>query len=231
MTTKEGLRPTRVADAKKNNWVPSVTTVMDVLNKPALINWKVEQHLAQAYKIHPLDYEYKDWLSTVKRVTAEEMDKAPSAGSDFHTIIEQYFKGQDYPSEHQELLEAIRDLIEKETGVKESMFKSEVYFADPIGYAGQADLLADEWVIDFKTKQTADKFKPGKMAYPDHARQLGAYRMGLGRPKAANLFICLETGELDFHVHSEADLQKGYNVFLHALQIWKIEKFDSSFGE
>ena len=69
------------------------------------------------------------------------------------------------------------------------------------------------------------------MAYPDHARQLAAYRVGLKMPDAhcANAFVCLETGEIDFHVHPEADLQRGWETFLDCLSIWKRENFNSEF--
>jgi len=50
MKTRPGeVRPTRTTDAKKEGWVPSVTTILDVLGKPALIDWKIDQHLKQAY--------------------------------------------------------------------------------------------------------------------------------------------------------------------------------------
>ena len=55
MTTKPGeYRPTRITDFRKwrkagDNVVPSVTTILNVLDKPALITWKVNQHLEIAY--------------------------------------------------------------------------------------------------------------------------------------------------------------------------------------
>lgn len=227
------LRPSRTTDAKKHSWVPSVTTILDIFDKPALANWKVDQHLQQAYELDPSEYTTpSEYMAEIKRLTREEMDKAPQAGTDMHEVIEAYFKGNIVPVEHTDLMLSIRELIEKETGWKATDFESEVYFAHPMGFAGQTDLrIRNDWVIDFKTKQTADKFKPGKMVYVDHERQLAAYRGGLEAPTAncANLFICLETGELDFHIHKEEKLQCGWGTFKDALSIWKRERFDSAF--
>ena len=95
----------------------------------------------------------------------------------------------------------------------------------PMGFGGQVDLHNVQWVIDFKSKTTADKFKPGKMAYDEHRIQLSAYRIGLDMPTArcANVFISLEDGQVDFHEHTEAELDKGWRLFQHALSIWQIQ--------
>lgn len=235
MTTKEGLRPSRVADGRKNLWLPSVTTVLGILDKAALTGWKINQHLLQAYKVKPDIFPSEDaYLAEVKRLTELEMDKAPSAGTDVHKVLESYFLEEDYPSEHQELCEAVRDTIIKRCGVIDEA-APELHFASPIGFGGCVDLplfaKGQAWIIDYKTKQTREKFKPGKMAYPDHSRQLAAYRMGLERPKAkcANIFICIETGEVDFHEHAEIDLVKGWETFQDCLNIWRRENYDPAF--
>ena len=100
MTTREGLRPSRVSDMKKaakegEIWHPSVTTILDVFNKPALINWKIDQHLkvardhAWAVKAENASIpEIDDYIKEVKRRTELEMDKAPSLGTDFHKDME-----------------------------------------------------------------------------------------------------------------------------------------------
>ena len=109
----------------------------------------------------------------------------------------------------------------------------EKYFIDKIyGYAGCADLVGENWVIDYKSKQEASKFKPGKMAYPEHVRQLAAYGNAIHDDTyfhAANIFICLETGEVDFHRHDDEKLTNGMDDFLSCLDIYsrntyKVEK-------
>ena len=240
MSTKPGqLRPTRMSDVRKaakdgSVWVPSVTTILNVLDKPALVNWKVEQHLRVFHRQNWTAFESMDdedeFVAEVKRLTELQMDIAPSAGTDVHKVLQQYVT-----DETDNLSDADWDICRKVFGEIETFaalgapWDSESSFVSS-GYGGQVDLVSKNiagqlWVIDFKSKQSADKFKPGKMAYDDHRMQLAAYRMGLNMPTArcSNVFICLENGEVDFHEHTEDELNKGWELFKHCLAIWKIQ--------
>ena len=238
MVSRPGeLRPTRITDVRK--WwkekrvvVPSVTTVQNVLAKDALVNWKIDQHLEQAWLVasHP-DFDqtkllgsFPDFKDEVKRLTELQMDIAPSAGSDLHGLMELYVNGElTTENENYSLCYKVFDKIYQTTGMDD--WNAERNFIADLGYGGQIDLSNDAWLIDYKTKQTKDKFKPGKMAYDDHRVQLAAYREGLGLPQArcANVFICLEDGQIDFHEHVESDLEKGWELFTHALSIWQLQ--------
>ena len=103
------------------------------------------------------------------------------------------------------------------------LFKSETSFVHGSGFAGKVDLhCAPGWVVDFKTKNSCDKWKPGKMAYPEMAMQLAAYRVGLGlhNARCANIFICLEDGAVEFHEWDNAELDKQFANFADLLRIW-----------
>jgi len=228
------LRPTRITDVKKwwregREVMPSVTTVLNVLNKWALNNWRIDQHLFQAHQLDPSAFGSREsYLAEVKRLTELEMDKAPKAGTDIHTVLEDYARGivPDDPVELAICKNTNSALFEYTNyQLRQSWWNLETRFVSDVGFGGAADIYNEDWVIDYKSKQTADKFKPGKMAYIDHRMQLAAYRGGLGVPSArcANVFICLETGEIDFHEHSEDDLQHGWEVFRHALAIWQLQ--------
>ena len=78
------LRPTYVSDFRK--WLaegklvaPSVTTILGILDKPALVNWKVDKHLEQAFACKVDNYD--DYLTEVKRLTELSLDAAPRAGT------------------------------------------------------------------------------------------------------------------------------------------------------
>ena len=231
------LRPTRITDVRKwwkdgRKVVPSVTTVLDVLNKAALINWKIGQHFEQAWLSlaqlrQPLVSEKDEWVAEVKRLTEMAMDVAPSAGSDFHKWMDAYVcRKPVIPLERYMLCSKVWQEICRSTGHNEA-HHTELSFVSDLGYGGQIDLVMPcyEWIIDYKTKQTAAKFKPGKMAYDEHRMQLAAYRMGLKLPKArcALLFVCLEDGQIDFNVLTEKELSNGWEMFQHALAIWKLQ--------
>ena len=226
-------RASRVTDAKSaaktgERWFPSVTGILGVLDKPGLNNWKVDQHLQTAWEFHldssnrdkPMTYD--DFLAIVKSGTRERLDSAPKAGTDMHDVLERYIRDGVEPDGIEfDICYAVKNKLNEVCG--EQDWRCEEYFVDTaMGYAGCADLVSDEWIIDYKTKQEANKFKPGKMAYPEHRRQLAAYDAGIsptGR-RCANIFICLETGEIDFHQHKEKDLMNGWLDFQDCLNIY-----------
>ena len=223
------LRPTRITDVRKwlaeeRKIVPSVTTILNVLDKAALTNWKIDQHLAWAYTLRHTDKDIDSWFREVKDSTELAMDKAPSAGSDFHDSMEKYLQDL-LPKEHEHFNICTGAFMEiyKHTMIDPLEWRSEVKFVSG-GYGGQTDLVCDSWVIDFKTKQTKDKFKPGKMVYDEHRMQLAAYHMGIGmQQRCANLFVCLEDGQVDFYEHSEKELERGWLMFGHCLGLWKLQ--------
>lgn len=227
------LRPTRITDVRKM-WkagevvVPSVTTILSILDKPALKNWLIDQHLQQAHTL-VADYvqtgsvpDVGTFINQSKHRAEQEMSKAPDAGTDIHKVLEDYMLTGKKRKGFEGICENVDLEISRHCG--DLSWECEKYFMnEEFGFGGCVDLVGD-WVIDYKTKQTADKFKPGKMAYPEHSRQLAAYRAGLETPKAraANIFICIETGEVDFHEHTEEQLAQGWEVFRRALEIWQI---------
>lgn len=229
------LRPSRISDMRKaakqgEEWKPSVTTVIDVLDKGGLTNWKIDQHLEQAWHLtreSNLLESYPDFNKEIKRLTELQMDKAPSKGTDFHKLMEDCsnkdgkVEGNEY-----EICRNTWEVVIHHTLL--GMWKSEVNFVFN-GYGGQVDLFGsgvegDDWLIDYKTKQTADKFKPGKMVYDNHRMQLAAYRQAVNpTARCANVFVCLEDGQIDFHEIPEKELVKGWKLFEHALGIWWIQ--------
>lgn len=233
MATRPGdLRPTRITDVRKwwkqgRTVVPSVTTVLNVLDKAALVNWKVDQHLFQAVDLVAecsgnFNFTPEDFIQEVKRRTELEMDKAPQAGTDIHKVLEDFMRDGTVAEGAETICENVAAALMRHCGTQQ--WECEKRFASPLGFGGCIDLSSADWKVDYKTKQTADKFKPGKMAYPDHSRQLAAYRVGDNTPNArcANIFICIETGEVDFHEHAEDQLNNGWAVFEHALAIWQL---------
>ena len=234
MTSRpDELRPSRITDIRKmwkegRDVTPSVTTVGNVLAKHALINWKIDQHLIQAWAIDPESRKYEgmneyEFIKEVKRLTELQMDIAPSAGTDFHKLMENWVEGLGVPEKFKYLCDSVTDLIFQKSDTTIDDWTTERNFVSD-GYGGQIDISNSGWLIDYKTKQTADKFKPGKMVYPEHHMQLAAYRKGVSpTARCANIFVCLEDGQIDFHEHKEEELEKGWELFHHALMIWQIQ--------
>lgn len=233
MTSRpDELRPTRITDIRKmwkeNREVcPSVTTVLNVLDKRALTNWKIDQHIETCFQHEPIGGFDKDsYINEIKRITELRLDQAPKAGTDFHKLMQDYLEDRfEGTKDEADLCGRVIEVVDKECGTNsKSILHIEENFVSH-GYGGQIDLrINDEWVIDYKTKQLASKFKPGKMAYPDHSRQLAAYSNAVApNAKCVNIFVCLENGDIDFHIHTEDQLKNGLAVFKNALNIWQIE--------
>jgi hypothetical protein len=227
-TRPSTMRDMKAAQKAGEKWFPSVTTILGVLDKPALVNWKVDRHIETAYELITNGIVrtecLEQFLSDVKTETQHRLDEAPKAGTSCHLVLENYFLHGEIPKDEimLKICENVRDVLKEKVG--QGAYECEKYFANELGFAGCADLVAGEWVIDYKTKQTADKFKPGKMAYPEHYRQLAAYLKGFSATKAANIFICLETGEIDFHEHDQKDLENGWLDFEACIGIFNRSK-------
>tara|TARA_R110000737_G_scaffold172190_2_gene197697 strand:- start:422 stop:1180 length:759 start_codon:yes stop_codon:yes gene_type:complete len=232
MTSKEGLRPVTIRDVRRL-WkdgtfvVPSVTTILNIYDKSGLNNWRIDQHLNQAYDLDKESLTIEEYKKEIKRLTAIQLDLAPSAGTDFHKLMEDFVSGNmknNASDEDYMFCESVYQTILSETGSKN--FKTETNFSSDL-FGGQVDLHNDDWIIDYKTKQTADKFKPKKMIYIDHSMQLSAYRFGLNIPQAkcVNVFVCLEKNkpQIDFHIHDEEQLKKGGKLFSLATKVWHIK--------
>lgn len=226
-------RPSRMSDMKAaakagEKWFPSVTTILNVLDKPALTGWKIDQHLQTAFEIVQngiVGSELEKFISEIKFETEIRLDKAPKAGTDCHKVLEDYFKHGIIPENEIErkICDNVKSVLQEKCGVQEWEFEKYLINSEH-GFAGCTDLKSSIWTIDYKTKQEAVKFKKGKMAYPEHSRQLAAYGKTLNTQKAANIFICLENAEVDFHEHSQDALENGWLDFLACLGIFNRSK-------
>lgn len=220
------LRPTRITDARKAGWYPSVTTVMGMLDKPGLNNWRIDEHLKTVFELGSLEgfSALDDFIQTVKQKTQEALDKAPQQGTDFHDFLERYISDKsdirDLSVADRHTCAMVDESLTKNCGKQEWI--TEKAFVHSMGFAGKCDIHSLEWVVDYKTKNDATKWKPGKMAYSEMCQQLAAYRVGLGlhNARCANVFVCIPTGEVEFHEWGQEELDREFANFSDLLRIW-----------
>lgn len=230
------LRASTIRDAKKNGWYGSVTTIQNLLDKPALNDWRVSEHLKVAYEWVELwgkptavsNYDCDRWMQEIKECTQDALDKAPQAGTDFHDSMERFILGS-LPDDHEhfKVCAATAEEMRKYTLVDAHVWVPEKSFVHELGFAGKVDAhyelrSNEQFVVDFKTKDRADKFKPGKMAYKEMCQQLAAYRVGLGMHAARclNVFVCIPTGQVDIHEWEPDELDREFANFADLLRIW-----------
>ena len=195
------------------NKIPSVTTILGMIDKPALVQWSA--NCAIDYVIDSLNddwNQYQDKMNILELLESARKKwrgvsmKARDIGSEVHDYIEMYLKHGRQPSKpSDEALSAFIAFLEWEREHDVRVIETEhVVYGD--GYAGTTDLIAIcdgiKFIIDFKTS---------KRIYREMALQTAAYRCACGDDIQGNGVLRLdkETGEpewKDFSAGYEHDI-------------------------
>ena len=218
-------RATTLRDARTMNLVPSVTTVLNVAAKPALLAWLQQQVLLAALTLpRRPDEPEKEYIDRIINDSKEQGRSAADAGTDIHASIQGFYEGGQV-TKHQEHVDGCTKAIENVFG--EHKWVSERSFAHELGFGGKCDLFTpdgDGIVVDVKTKEFTDPDKIG--GYDEHLMQLSAYRVGLGLPNArcANVFVSRNVlGLAVVKEWSLDELNEGWEMFCHLLAFWQIK--------
>ena len=224
---KTGERATTLRDARKEGLLPSVTTIINLMSKPALSSWLQQQVLLAALTLPRESNEpEQEWLKRVMSDSKATGREAAERGTAIHNIIQGYFE-QMYLPEKPVYLDAIDSTLKSAFGSQ--LWLSEKSFGHHLGYGGKCDLMAKPmngqgsgFVVDFKTKDTdLDKVD----IYFEHELQLAAYREGLNLPNArcAILFVNGKTNQVKLVEIEETQLQKSWECFQHLLRVYQIK--------
>lgn len=213
------LRATTLRDAKSNGLVPSVTTIIGQLNKPALVAWAQQQVLLASLTLPRLPNEPEDaYIARIMQDAKEESRKAADRGTAVHAGIQGFFEGNPVP-EYQKHYENVSEELKKAFGdrnwISEKAFASDTAFQ----FGGKVDLHSPSlhggdngFVVDIKTKdKDLDKAEP----YWEHILQLSAYRNGLGIDcaRCAIVFVNSVTGESKLCEIDDGDLVNAWSCF------------------
>lgn len=210
MTTKAHQRYRN----KQGTVVPGVTTVLNILNKPALVYW------AWNLGMKGLDF---------RKVT----DQAASIGTIAHYLVECYLKGQepdlgDYtPNNIRPARLAFGAFEEWWTTQSLTVIGSEEQLAsDKFQYGGTIDIMAqgatkgDIRLIDVKTS---------KAIYDEMLMQLAAYRQiwdenNPDRPVTSCHIIRLGKEDGSFSLHNYGRLDYELDLFKHLLAFYTLQR-------
>lgn len=229
-TQKGGLRATDLRDARKQGLVPSVTTVLGVIAKPALEKWKREQCVYAALTLTRMEGETDaQFFARIDSDSGAQAKAAAEEGTRIHDACECLWLRKSFPEQYRPHAEAVMAKVhELFPGITD--WTAEASFAHESGYGGKVDLHSPSTgiVIDYKGKD-GDFTDSKKLAYDQHL-QLGGYSQGLILPAApgANIFFSrTHPGIVAAHVWRESDIQAGIRIFNAALQLWKdLKGFD-----
>lgn len=230
-----GLRPVNLRWDRGLGLVPSVTTVTRIIDKPALVNWQIEQAIMAALTLpRTPDEPETAWLARVREDSKAQAKSAAEEGSRIHDACERHYRGLSVPAQYRPHVDGVVAAInEAFPGVTDWI--AEASFAHPSGYGGKVDLHSPSTgiVIDYKGKD--GDFSDGKKLAYDQHWQLGAYQAGLGLPNAdcANVFFSrTHPGAVKLHRWKAADVATGAAIFASTLCLWKMLKnYDGAFSE
>ena len=218
-------RPTTLRDARKQHLVPSVTTVLNLISKPGLVYWQIDQALTAALTLPQIEGESLDDFKVRAKADSEAQAKeAAEEGTRIHTAIELAMQGKAYDQHYKEHVEGVKAAL---VLFGDQEWLAEKSFCHVKGYGGKVDLHSQDVVIDFKTKDFGPDDKLPR-AFPEQIMQLAAYRVGLGldaHTELANVYVSRSHPGL-VHVvrHKPADALHAEKSFFAILNTWQILK-------
>jgi len=229
---KKGKRPSTLRDARKYEWVPSVSTVWgEIVSRHMLNKWiqtELMKALHEQVRLNSTDVlSFEDVEKLARSEFNKKQQKVMNRGTDIHDHLERYFKKEEVAEEFKPLCQGVEAKLNEVCGPQE--WEVEQSFSHPLGYGGRTDLSNDEWIVDFKTKEFPDNPDVKKMVYDDHGVQLAAYDQGIpvngltGSRRLLNLFIDVGEGHRVLEWEHE-DIPRFREMFNSALSLWKLTK-------
>lgn len=230
MKTKPGeYRKTTVADARKAGALPSVTTILGVLDKPALTAWKITNGILAALTLPRLDDESDDDFA--KRVAADagEVSKgAADLGTTVHNAIEEYLRTGGCPDCMAYFVNRVDAVLKEHAVVINPANIERVCVGED--YGCRIDAIADGMIIDWKTQKS---YKGKNTAYPEMCAQLcaNANAYGLNPITTRLVNVLVSTTDTDdngnalvtWHEWDEQDKIEQWEIFKHCREIYRIK--------
>jgi|TARA_R100001530_G_scaffold85252_1_gene59423 hypothetical protein len=216
-------RNTNLRDAKQLGLVPSVTTIIGMIAKPSLENWKIDQALKSAITLKQLDGEsFNTFLYRCKKDAKSIGLNAAKEGTKIHAMIEKGFLGGAKTKPYKIIIKWLEKNYPKEEWIAEDSFCAKE------GYGGKIDLYSKSGIfIDFKTKSNIEDKEPSKLVFDDHGMQLSAYAQGCdcSDPERISIFIDRENIEtIKYYVWEKESHSRHVNMFNSILSYWQLVK-------
>jgi len=225
------------------NVLVSVTTVLNVIDKPALVPWAKNQQVKRASELFaaaavngsiPFDA-VEGILAESKRKPAEVVEAAGAFGTTAHDLIGKLIgfneAGLEIPEEFEPTVAAYREW-ERTSGLAITATEKYVYSRDH-RYAGTLDIQAFDVLTE---RPVIVDIKTGNGIWPEMDLQVAAYceavtemdaRDGIdyGEPLKGWIIRLSKTapkpGESGFEARMVPDTQAAFQAFLHARYLWQ----------
>lgn len=238
---------TTIRQARKFGLFPSVTTVLKMLAKPMLDQWKLEQVAKAAFR-HPPRKDSKEYPYTqfIIDKAFEQVEEAANAGSLIHAACERMMRGLEWDRNEQVYLPELKQSFPMEVFVEPVYMFMQTYAIEghafekavvnrEYGFAGMGDLFFDSdkgfGCLDYKTRKT----EPGKPVrpYDEQPMQIAGYvatehDIELMDVTGCNLYISTtEPGRIEATWYETQELYDHYHAFGSLCKVWQhFKKYD-----
>jgi len=227
---------TTVTHARKLGLYPSVTTIMKILDKPEIGNWRVERAIkASIASKRNAGERISQFIERIVEIAQSKSKTATNFGGDIHSYMEVLLVGKVFDSIS--IPQATKDALKEYT---QKYIKSAECEKTVIGdgWAGKFDcsaILTDgrKCLYDWKTQGT----KPARPFnfYKEFIIQLGTYA-SLGKYDCVRVLLISSTepGRIEHREYTKAEIAWGYMIFCHLYSVFMLLNFnkpDLSAGE
>lgn len=205
-----------VREARKKGAFPSVTTILKILDKPFLVNWKILQVMMHSEtKPRPESLDIESWIQSCIEDFEKSSLETMQLGSSYHKALEDWISSKGnvpYSMIEPETIKQAKSLlISKGLDFNKEIISEKSKTNIQLGYAGTVDLIAyfgnDQRIVDFKTKATKENEKI--VTYDDYWFQLAAYSLLFGVDKCSLLYMSTtESGRVVWVDFEEEKLSK-----------------------
>jgi len=231
--------------------MPSVTTILEMINKPKLRDYKMNRALDYIQN----KYKKRHWISTapwiqypnskkaqsfstkVKTSWRDALaslrrsaklypdrirDKAGGIGTEVHEAISAELQGELWTSDSQEVHTAMQSYrMWREDSTVEPIWTEQTVWSLEYGYAGSADLVG----LDNGRLVVLD-WKTGAGVYNEAGLQVAAYSHCIEELTGETVDECrvihLDKSTPAWSEHTVKDWKRSFNGFLSALNTWKL---------
>lgn len=162
----------RYVNPRSGEIVPSVTTCLDILAKPALIPWAAKMAATYASDNWEVlgDLEPVERIRDIKDAHQRISDAAANKGDIVHEVVDSWMSGRPYPDYPKTIASYIDQFISFLTEFRPIFLANEAtVWNREYSYAGTCDFIAE---IDGAT--VLGDVKSGKRVYPEVSLQLAA---------------------------------------------------------
>ena len=208
---------------------PSVTTVLSVISKPALIRWSRDVALdsvraALSNWTSSMTWVTPEWIdqiiSNARRLPDEKRDQAANFGNKAHELIDEIIQGKE-PEVPQEMVPVVSGFEKwrRGAGLQISFTEKTVYSAK-YKYAGTMDAVAHRG-----SRLVALDWKTSNGLYPENALQVAAYAKALEEMSDQQVkevwVVRFGKSAPIFEARQVLDLEGAFTTFRAALYLWR----------